>query len=326
MTAYLIFFLTVVGIYAIAVIGLNLQWGFTGLFNAGVVGFLAIGGYTFAILTGPPRADFFGGFSMPFMVGIAGAIITSMLGALLLGLATLKLREDYLAITTFGIAITIQLAALNSDWLTGGNLGLHGIPRPLQDLFESNAAYGVFYLGLVAVTLGIVYWAVEAIVRSPWGRVLKAIREDEVAAQSLGKNVLRYRLEALMLGAGLMGLSGALYVGFIAYISPFDFMPIVTFQIWTMLILGGSGNNRGAILGALVVWAIWSGSGALVANTLPPVWQARGGALQSVLIGLLLVLTLLYRPRGLIGEETTISRHVTGTTGAGLTKKRETKA
>jgi branched-chain amino acid transport system permease protein len=111
----------------------------------------------------------------------------------------------------------------------------------------------VFYLGLVAVTLLIVYWAVEAIVRSPWGRVLKAIREDEVAAQSLGKNVLRYRLEALMLGAGLMGLSGALYVGFIAYISPFDFMPIVTFQIWTMLVVGGAGSNRGAIAGAVVV-------------------------------------------------------------------------
>lgn len=325
MTAYLIFFFTVVGIYAIAVIGLNLQWGFTGLFNAGVVGFLAIGAYTFAVLTGPDRPEIFGGFELPFLVGIAGAVAAAMLAALLIGLATLKLREDYLAITTFGIAITIQLAALNSDWLTGGNLGLHGIPRPLQDWFVNPADYGVFYLVLVLGTLALVFFAVEAIVRSPWGRVLKAIREDETAAQSLGKNVLRYRLEALMLGAALMGLSGALWVGFIAYVSPFDFLPIVTFQIWTMLILGGSGNNKGAILGAVVVWAIWSASGFLVSNLLPPTWQARGGGIQSVLIGILLVLTLLYRPRGLIGEETTVSRHVAGTAGA-PSRKKETDA
>ncbi len=322
MTAYLVFFLTVVGIYAIAVIGLNLQWGFTGLFNAGVAGFLAIGAYTFAILTGPSRPEVFGGFDQPFLVGIAGAVAMTMLCALLVGLATLKLREDYLAITTFGIAITIQLAALNSDYLTGGNLGLHGIPRPLQDLFTDNATYGVFYLGLVAATLALVYWGAEAIVRSPWGRVLKAIREDEVAARSLGKNVLRFRMEALMLGAGLMGLSGALYVGFISYVSPFDFQAIVTFQIWTMLILGGSGNNRGAILGALVVWAIWSLSGFAVSNLLPATWQARGGGIQSILIGLLLVLTLLYRPRGLIGEETTVSRHVTASPTPSATKER----
>lgn len=307
--AYLVFFLTLVGIHAIAVLGLNLQWGFTGLFNAGVVGFLAIGAYTFAILTGPPRANLFGGFELPFLVGIVGAMLATMLAALLVGLATLRLREDYLAITTFGIAISIQLVALNADGLTGGNLGLHGIPRPLQTRFDDPNLYALFYFGLVMLTVAISYAALQRIVRSPWGRVLKAIREDEEATLSLGKTVLRFRMEALAIGAALMGLSGALYVGFVAYVSPFDFQPILTFQIWTMLIVGGSGNNRGALLGALVVWTIWSLSGTIVSQMLPPSLQAQGGAAQAVLIGLLLVLTILFRPRGLIGEEVKVSRH-----------------
>ena len=100
-----------------------------------------------------------------------------------------------------------------------------------------------------------IYWALERILRSPWGRVLKAIREDETAAVALGKSARRFRLEAFVLGSTLMGLAGALYVSFIGFVSPFDFLPIVTFQVWAMLIVGGSGNNRGALLGALVVWA-----------------------------------------------------------------------
>ena len=237
-------------------------------------------------------------------------MLAAGLAALVIGLATLRLREDYLAISTFGIAVTIQLFTLNAEDITGGTLGLHSIPRPLQSLFETPQSYGVFYLALVAAVLGLVYWGLERIVSSPWGRVLKAVREDEAAADSLGKNVLRFRLEALILGAALMGLSGALSAGFIAFVSPFDFMPIVTFQIWTMLIVGGGGNNRGAVAGAAAVWAIWSATGVAVSHILPVAWQARGGALQSILIGLLLVGVLLYRPRGLIGEATDVSRHV----------------
>lgn len=307
--AYLVFFGIVVLIQAIAVLGLNLQWGHTGVFNAGVVGFLAIGGYTLAILVGPPDPARFGGFELPFVVGLIGAMAVSALAALLVGLATIKLREDYLAIATFGIATTIQLVALNSDSLTGGNLGIHGIKRPLADLFDGPFNYNLFYLAVVAVLLVAAYVALEAIVRSPWGRVLRAIREDEVAAVSLGKNATRFRLEALVLGSALMGLSGALYVGFIGYVSPADFLPIVTFQVWTMLIVGGSGNNRGAILGTILVWALWTASGTLITSVLPSRLHAQGAAAQTILIGLVLVAVLLIRPRGLIGEQPTVSRH-----------------
>lgn len=309
MIAYLVFFAIVVLIYAIAVLGLNLQWGYTGLFNAGVVGFLAVGGYVMAILVGPPAADRFGGFELPFVVGIVGAMAASALAALAIGLATVRLREDYLAIATFGIALAIQLVALNADALTGGSNGIHGIRRPLADVFDGPFAYNLFYLALVAAAALAAYLAIEAIVRSPWGRVLRAIREDETAAQSLGKNVTRFRMEAFMLGSALMGLSGALYVGFISYVSPSDFAPTITFQMWTMLIVGGSGNNRGAMLGTLVVWALWTASGSLVTDLLPSRLHAQGAAGQVILVGLTLVLMLLFRPRGLIGEAPTVSRH-----------------
>jgi len=307
--SYWVFFLTLVGIHAIAVLGLNLQWGYTGLFNAGIAGFLAVGGYVAAILIGPPDASRFGGFELPFVVGAVGAMAASALAALVIGFATIRLREDYLAIATFGIALAIQLVALNADPLTGGNLGIHGIQRPLAPLFDGPFTYNLFYLAMVAATVLVVYVALEAIVRSPWGRVLRAIREDEAAAQSLGKSIVRFRMEAFVLGSALMGLSGALYVGFIGYVSPSDFLPIVTFQAWTMLIVGGSGNNRGAMLGTLVVWALWTASGSLVTTLLPTRLHAQGAAAQVILVGLTLVLMLLYRPRGLIGEAPMVSRH-----------------
>lgn len=307
--SYLIFFMIFALIFGVAVLGLNLQWGFTGLFNAGVVGFMAVGGYGTAILIGVERDAILGGFELPFAVGLAGGMIAAGLAALIVGLATLRLREEYLAVATFGIAISIQLVALNAEGLTGGTLGLIGLPRPLYEWFEGPLLYNSFYLAMVVAIIATVYFGLERMVRSPWGRTLKAIREDETAAASLGKNPARIRLEAFVLGSMLMGLAGGLYVGFIGYIGPFDFQPIVTFQIWAMLIVGGSANNRGALLGAVLVWGIWTTSGYIISKIIPVTFQTQGGALQVILIGLLLVLILLYRPRGLIGEEDHVSRH-----------------
>ncbi len=132
---------------------------------------------------------------------------------------------------------------------------------------------------------------------------------DELAAVALGKSARRFRLEAFVIGATLMGLAGALYVGYIGFVSPFDFLPIMTFQVWAMLIVGGSGNNRGALLGALVVWAIWTVSGIAVTKLLPPSLATQGAAVQVILIGAALVAMLLLRPRGLIGEVAIVSRH-----------------
>jgi branched-chain amino acid transport system permease protein len=310
--SYATFFLVFVAIYALIVLGLNLQWGFTGLFNVGVAGFVAIGAYTSALLTGPDYPGQFGGFGLPVVVGWAGAMIMTGAVALVVGLAALRLRHDYLAITTFGVAVTLQLVALNAQRLTGGPFGLQFIPKPFADVVRGNLAWNAVYLAMVTSVLLAAYVALERLVRSPWGRVLRAIREDETAAESLGKRAFLFRLQSFVIGCMLMGLGGALYAHFVGYIAPEDFLPILTFQLWTMLIVGGSGNNRGAILGAGVVWCLWSLAGGLLREVIPAEHQARAATLQVVLIGSMLATILIVRPRGLIGEESVVSRNVPG--------------
>ncbi len=309
LASYGVFFLCVVLILCLVTLGLNLQWGFTGLFNAGVVGFYAIGGYAYALVTAAPQPDLMANFGLHWTLGLFAAMAATAAAAWLIGAVTVRLRGDYLAITSFGIAVTIQLTTLNWQELTGGPNGLTKLGRPLADWFTTPASFNLAYLLLLAGIVAAVYAGLERILRSPWGRVLRAIREDELAAVALGKDARALRLQAFVIGSTLMGLAGALYVGFIGFVSPFDFLPILTFQAWAMLIVGGSGNNRGAMLGALVVWGIWTLSGIAVTKLLPPALAAQGAALQVILIGLALVLMLLLRPRGLIGEEAVVSRH-----------------
>jgi branched-chain amino acid transport system permease protein len=308
--AYLVFFLVVALYYALVCLGLNLQWGVTGLFNVGVAGFVCVGAYTSALLTGPDAPEHWGGLGWPVALGWVGAAALAGLSALLVGAVTLRLRHDYLAISTFGIAVTIQLVALNFARLTNGPFGIAQIPRPFAGWVRTPVGRNVLYLALVATVVSVAYVGLERLVRSPWGRVLRGLREDEAAAAALGKSPTRYRLEAFVLGAMVMGLAGAIYAHFVGFIAPEDFLPILTFQVWTMLVVGGSGSNRGALVGGVLVWGLWSASGAVVAALLPQAMQARGAALQVVLIGVVLAAVLLRRPRGLLGEEATVSRHV----------------
>lgn len=299
--AYLVFFLVVALFFALVSLGLNLQWGFTGLFNVGVAGFVLVGAYASGLLTAPPATEGAGGLGLPVAVGWVGAMLLAGAAALVVGAVTLRLRHDYLAISTFGIAVTLQLIALNAERLTGGPFGLSHIPRPLFGLVGSPRLYNLLYLAIVVAVVALVYVALERLVRSPWGRVLRGIREDETAAAALGKSATVFRLQAFVLGSMVMGLAGAIYAHFIGYIAPEDFQPTLTFQVWTMLVVGGSGNNRGALAGGVAVWGLWSASGAIVTAVLPQDMQARGAALQVVLIGVVLAAVLLLRPRGLLG-------------------------
>jgi len=276
LAAYLVFFLVIALFYALICLGLNLQWGFTGLFNVGVAGFVAVGAYGSALLTGTRAAGQPAGLGLPVSLGWLGAMVLAGLAATIVGTVTLRLRQDYLAISTFGVAVTLQLVAQNAERLTGGPFGLHGIPRPLHELVRDPRLYNLLYLALVA---------------------------------ALGKSAAAFRLQAFVLGSMVMGLAGAVYVHFIGFVAPEDFLPTLTFQAWTMLVIGGSGNNRGALVGAVGVWALWSASGALLTAVLPQEMQARGAALQVVLIGVALAGVLLARPRGLLGEEAVVSRH-----------------
>ncbi len=222
---------------------------------------------------------------------------------------TLRLRSDYLAIATFGIAVTIQLVALNAQAITGGPFGIGFIPRLFSGWAEDALLFNFANLAAVALVVLILYIGLERLVRSPWGRVLRAVREDEEAARSLGKSPSHYRLQAFVLGGAIMGLGGAVQAHFIGFIAPENYLPTLTFQVWTMLIIGGSGNNLGAILGGVAIWALWSVSGSAITVFFPPEQQARAAALQITGIGVLLSLALLLRPRGLLGERINVSRH-----------------
>ncbi len=306
--SYASFFLVTALSFGIICLGLNVQWGQTGLFNVGVAGFVAIGAYTSAILTTPDAAQRLGGFGLPIWMGWLAAMAASALGAAIIGAITLRLRADYLAITTFGVAVAIQLVALNAESLTGGPFGISFIPRAFAGWEDRPALFNAANLALVLSVTALIYLALERLVRSPWGRVLRAIREDETAAVSLGKNANLFRLQAFVLGSAIMGLAGAIQAHFIGFIAPENYLSAITFQVWAMLIIGGSGNNRGALAGALAVWGLWSLTGAALGSFVPAEHQARAAALQIVVIGAVLALVLVVRPRGLFGERKIVSR------------------
>lgn len=337
--SYVVSFATMASIYAVLTLGLNVQWGYTGLFNIGIAAFFSIGAFTSALFTTLPPAGAFAsfseqwfGFGAPFLVGVLAAGIVSALLGWLIGIPTLRLREDYLAMATIGIAELTRLVFQNERWLANGPQPLRGIPQPLKCLVEDPVCtwlpgplqavfdplqprdYVWVYLLVVAVILFVVYLGLQRLLRSPWGRVLRAVREDEASAAMVGKNVASYRMQSFVLGAFVMGVGGALYAHYMVAIDYSHFNPLyATFLIWVMLMLGGSGNNRGAILGAFAIWAVWTGTAFLIDELRPalaaisPALPARAPYLRFLLVALMLIFILLYRPKGLLAEEKYVS-------------------
>jgi ABC-type branched-subunit amino acid transport system permease subunit len=289
--AYLIAIAILVGIRALLTLGLNVQWGLTGLVNLGVIAFFAIGAYTSALLAvgGAPLAA-----AWPAAVALA-----SLAGAAL-AIVALRLREDYLAIVTLGFSEVLRLFLLNETWLTRGANGVTAIPRPLHARFSGH--YDLFYLFLVLAALGVVYVALERLRRAPFGRVLRAIREDETVAAVAGKPVFRFKVQAFALGAGVAGLAGILFAHYLAYVEPNMFLPQESLFVWLALILGGSGNNRGALLGSAVLLGLLEGS-RFVKDVIPFLTGVRLAAAQQILVGVVLVVLMIRRPEGLLPEK-----------------------
>lgn len=306
--SYAVFFFVTAGIFAIATLGLNLQWGFTGIMNVGIVGFFGVGAYAAAYITGPAYRDAFGGFGLHPLLGYLGAMVASGVIALIVGIPTIRLKHDFLAIGTFGIAICIQLVAMNWKAATRGFDGLHSLPKPFAALAGTPFRANLAYLVMVLVFIALITFALERMVRSPWGRMLRAIREDEHAAAALGKNAYAIRLQTFVLGSMLMGLSGALYANFLGFISPQDLLPIFTFQVFVMLVVGGSGNNYGALLGAVIIWALWTVTETVLGAILPPGLRQQVSSIRVVMVGAILVGMLLYRPQGILPERRNVSR------------------
>jgi branched-chain amino acid transport system permease protein len=300
MIAYLVSVATLAAIFAIAALGLNLQFGIAGLFNVGCAGFFAVGAYATAIVTGPHWALGLGGFGLPVPVGLAAAPAVAAGLAALVAVLVLRLAGDYLAIATFGLAAVLQVAATNVASVTGGPGGLSGIPLALRQ--GAGLGGGIAWLEVCILLAAFVYAVLERLDAAPWGRALRAVSEDAVAAAASGKNVTRFRLQAFVIGAALTGLAGGLYAHNAGFISPQDFLPILTFQLYAMVIVGGIGRHAGALVGTLVVWLLWSGSGQVLAGALAPALQGRAGAIRVIVIAAVLLAMLLLRPAGLLPE------------------------
>ena len=301
---FIVGFMTLAGIASVTTLGLNINWGMTGLFNIGIAGFYAVGAYTSAILTAEPSVPsnpHLGGFELPIPIGWVAAMVVSGMVAWLVGKVCLRLRADYLAIATIGIAEIIRITFRNWSALAGGSYGIHRIPRPFESLGQPWAELS--FLLLVLLVVAVIYWVIERGINSPWGRVMRAIRENELAAEAAGKDVERMRLQAFVFGSSLMGLAGALSAHYAKAFLPEDLAPLTaTFLIWVMLIAGGSGNNKGAIVGAFVVWGLWTMSEFLT-DFLSTDWATRAGYIRVFLIGFLLQVVLQVFPKGLIPEK-----------------------
>lgn len=322
---YFISLLTMGGIYAVLALGLNVQWGFTGLFNAGVAGFVAVGAYTQAILTTPISRDHLGAYNLPIPVAMLAAMVFSAAVAYIIAKICIRLRSDYLAIATIGIAEILRLTFKNELWATNGPRGVSQIPKAFESFgtpgtgAEGQLEPALLFLAMVAGCVLVIYIALEAARKSPWGRTMSAIRDNETAASAAGKNIERFRLESFVLGSAMMGLGGALLAQYLKQIDPQVADPLTaTFLVWVMLIAGGSANNRGAILGAVLMWIVWSGTELIGQRVLSLLsseslniltiaeageWSIRFAYLRVFLIGLILQFILQRRPQGLLPEK-----------------------
>lgn len=297
---YLTSLLIMGALYGILCLGLNIQWGMTGLFNAGIAGFFAIGAYTAAIFTTPVAASHLGGFGLPLPVGLLAAIVLSGLLGWAVGRICIRLKSDYLAIATIGIAEILRLVVRNEEAITAGSLGIKNIPKPFEQWGPPLTDVG--FLALVLIVTAVVFGFCQWIQHSPWGRTMRAIRDNETAARSVGKDVDGFRLQAFAIGSAIMGLGGALQAHYFRFLSPEATEPLLTtFLVWVMLIAGGSGNNKGAVIGALFIWIIWSGS-ELLAGFLPGDWAVKLAYIRILMIGFFLQLVLRFFPGGLLPE------------------------
>lgn len=279
--------LVYIGIFGIISLSLNLEFGFAGLANFGKVAFFLVGSYTYALLSQ---------IGVPFYLCLLAAIAVSSMVGFLVSLPTLRLRMDYLAITVLAFGEILRLIVKSEDF-AGGNWGLR--VKPIFAWTGSSVVFRLKNAGLVFFCLALCFVVIQLLANSPYGRALRAIREDEVAAEALGKHRAKYKAQALTIGSGMAGLAGGLYVQYLYNVVPELFMPMVTFTVWIMVLLGGPANNWGVLLGAALVQIFDRGVKILKDYLVLPIAPSD---LQYILFGILIILVLFFRPQGLLKE------------------------
>ena len=291
-----------IGVYAILTVAVNLHYGYAGLMSFGIVGFLAVGAYTYTILTvGPPTGEdqYLFGYNFPWWVGFLAAGLVTTLFAFIIGLPTLRVEGDYLLIVTFAFAEVIQKLLSNLPWLTNGTRGFMNIHQPFRELIPGQW-YQVFLAGLIVAIVVLCYLIAQRVGTSPFGRTLRAMRDNEPAALSIGKNVYWFKMRIFLLGAAMCGLAGAMYAWYMTIALPPMFGMEVSFAAWIALVIGGQGNNKGAVVGAIVLLGAAQAVKfiQLTAELAPTI-----SAIQLILEGLVLVLILRFTPAGLVPEK-----------------------
>jgi branched-chain amino acid transport system permease protein len=285
---YVLDIITYIGIFGIISLSLNLEFGFAGLANFGKVAFFLIGAYAYALISQA---------GIPFYVCLmASAIIPAIFG-LVISLPALRLRADYLAIAVLAFGEILRLIVKSEYWLARGDWGIRVFP--IFPWAGSHLTYRLENIGLVFFCLFICFLVVQLLANSPYGRAMRAIREDEVAAEALGKDRSKFKAQALMLGSAMAGVAGGLYAQYLQYVLPGMFMPMVTFTVWIMVLLGGPANNWGVLLGAALVEVFERGTNIAKDYVALPIDPSN---LQYILFGALIIFVLLYRPQGLLKE------------------------
>ena len=283
MEQYLVAIATFAAIYGMIGLGLNLQWGLTGLVNLGQVAFFSLGAYMAALLTLA---------GVPFLLAVVASAVAPAVVAALVALITPRLREDYLAIVTLGLAEVIRLIFLNEKWIAGGPDGLIAIPRFLGGV--SPEADAISFMIACAAVLVLFFVANLAIARFPLGRVLKAIRQDETLTASLGKNVLVFKTEMLAIGAAMAGVAGAFFASYMTFISPAMFTAQVSLNVLVAVLIGGQGSAVGVLLGTLAVTIILE-STRFLKDYVSVFGGVELAALRMVVIGIALIVIVMIR-------------------------------
>ena len=284
--AYILHLLVLICIYAILAMSLNFAMGVTGLLNIGHVAFYAIGAYTSALLAVK--------LGVPMWAGLLLGGLLAALAGILLSLPTRKLRGDYLALATLGFAVIMEAVLKNWMSLTNGPMGVPSIPKP--SLFGVELSSAIYYLILVLIFVAITYFFIKYLTDSPFGRVLKAIRDDELVAKALGKNTPKFKMIALAISAFFAGIAGSLFAHYISFIDPTGFTVMESILIISMIIVGGLGSIEGSILGTIIILILPEPLRFL------PLPSYAIGALRQLLYAGLLILLLIIRPRGLLGD------------------------
>ena len=307
--------MTFAGIYGLAAIGINVHFGWTGLLNFGHAAFMGIGAYTTVLLIphslGREGVVISSGLPLPLAILIG--ILTAALLGLFLGLPTLRLRGDYLAIVTIAAAEIFRLLVRDFEDLTGGVYGIIQFSDSLQSsrpdfITRFGESYDIspsqFWVGLLTwISIIVVLLILSRLKKSPWGRALRAVREDEDAVRALGKNAVLLKLQSFMLGAAIGGLSGIFLVFNYGTVQASTFVPVLTFYVWAALILGGVGSLAGPALGAVIFWVIIAGTDSISRFLFESPDGQQLAGVRFVIVGLLIMFFMIFRPSGILGKK-----------------------